>query len=79
MVFEFVSAGALLPGGIGLPDPCISPPDPSLLKDDQEKENERSRIDLASNLKEEEREAITKNAQEALRRIAFAKWDTILS
>jgi hypothetical protein len=39
-VFELLAAGILLPGGFGLADPLMHPPDFSKMKDDQEREIE---------------------------------------
>ena len=49
-VFEFLSAGVLLPGGFGLPDPLMEPPDFSKMKDDKEKEMEHRRLDITGDL-----------------------------
>lgn len=77
-VFEFVSAGVLLPGGLGLPDPCVEYADLSQLKDDKERNVELKRVDLAADLSNDQRDQLTRRSQEALRAIAFGRWNEVL-
>ena len=78
-MFEFVSAGALLPGGFGLPDPCTVSDEAETMNDPTKDPNDFQIKDLAIHLNDEQRDEITKDAQETLRHIAFGRWDAIFS
>jgi len=60
-VFEVISAGCLLPGGVQLFDPCI---------DD-------AMVDLFDGLTSKEREDATVASQKALIHVAFQRWDEV--
>lgn len=47
------------------------------LKDESERELERKKFDVISELTDQQRDDITKSAQETLRAIAFGKWDIV--
>jgi hypothetical protein len=79
-IFEFISAGALLPGGYGLPDPCTyeDKEQPQTEQQDSTAAAKKT-VDLAQALTVEQRDEITKNAQDTLRAIAFGRWDVVVN
>lgn len=77
-VFEHISSGCLLPGGMGIHDPSKDAIDFSQITDEKERIAAYQALDIASCLTDEQRDIITKDAQDILRDIAHGRWEAFL-
>lgn len=63
---------------MGIQDPCKEEIDFFQIDDEKERVAAYHQLDIAGSLTDEQRDSLTKSAQDCLRDIAFGRWEAVL-